>query len=171
MLPLTQEEIISRAFGKKPLPRKERQTANELLTWLDENTNIYIKPISSKRLRSKVHKAILDTISKDWKLDNKEVFSKSRKRTYVYVRALAHYTYQTLTGSTQSETTQAFGNTRARITYVHMRDLVQSLASTYPDYHQKMTEFFGLVQDKLNTHDKNNLPREAKSTIKIRNNA
>lgn len=155
MLPLTRTEIIQRVFGGKTLSLAERNAVLKVLKWINRNMSISITPVKEKPHCNKVYNAIINTIRDDYGYDPATVFSKNRKRDYVYTRALAHYTYHLLTGSSLRETAQAFENPKHHATVIHMKDLVISLAETYPEYNRRLNAFIENVNNRLKDMQEN----------------
>lgn len=149
MLPLTQIEIINQVYGANTLDREEKILVRSLLVWLDNNTIVMLKPKKSASLRNTIKKAILETVEQDYKINLDEFSSQSRKHSLVFIRSLAYYTFQSMTGATQTEVMEAFGNKRQRSTYINMRDKIINLSETYPEYQQRFIEFQEKVQKKL----------------------
>ncbi len=99
--------------------------------------------------KEKVVAAIHDTIRELYKTDPEKIYIQTRKRETVWIRSLSWVTFQKMTAATQEQTANAFRNSHQRVTFMHMKELVEEICSTYPEYKKKAELFQRRVLDKL----------------------
>ena len=127
MLPLTTETILQEIFPEQDTTPEEMSGALAVLRWINDNTRCYLIPEETSTFNTIVLESIHDAVEKILNVDPKLIYTSSRKRKVVYARARAFREYQTLTGSTLSETTNAF-----RSSSVHCHPILNS------DCHRKV---------------------------------
>lgn len=153
MIPYTTESILKKINPERRMSPSELRGARKAIRWINDHVEGHLPASDNPEYGRRVLNAIMDTLRTDYGADPQEVFSTSRKRELVYLRSASHVIYQNLTGSSQSETVEAFGNARRRATYPHMKDLIRSLTETYPAQRAKFQEFQTTVKRKANNQN------------------
>lgn len=146
---MTKKDIIVRALANETLSGREYRLANKLLMFLDSTMTFIPNPVPDDSFRSDVMDAIRQTLTDEFGYRIEDVFSHSRKRELVYLRDIAHYIYQNITGTTQEQTVAAFGNCRCRGTYPNMKKKVEDFAMIYPEFGGMFNRFRASVTERM----------------------
>lgn len=141
MLQEEKEDIIRQITGDEPVSEERLAGIRDTLDWVERNTICLPRSSRLPDYHSRVLEAIDRTITDTFGMKLNEVYSASRKQPLVLMRARAMTTFQQFTGSTETQTVEAFGNVRTRITYHHLKNLVENMNNLYPQERIKSEAF------------------------------
>ena len=154
MLPADKKDIIREITGGKPVSSHKIAGMRQALDWIERNTVCLPKANPTPTYRQAVLSAIDQTLSDTFGMNPERIRTKSHKRDVVLMRARAMTTYQSLTGSTQSQTVQAFNGVVDRCLLVHYTRLVKDTDALYPEEKNKTMRFRSAVIENISAIQK-----------------
>lgn len=141
MLPKDRQDIELQITGGQPVSEERLAGIRDTLDWVERNTICLPRPTGLPDYHRRVLEAIDRTITDTFGMKLEEVYSDSRKHPLVLMRARAMTTFQQLTGSSEHQTAAAFSNVRARITFHHLKNVVENMDTLYPHERVKSEAF------------------------------
>lgn len=143
------DRVLRYITNTAPLSEQQLEGARAALDWIERNAYCVVRVNYNPSYRQRVIKAIYDTIREDYHIRIEELFSTSRRRQLVLLRARAMTTFIEFTGASQNETARAFSGMRKRVAIPHYMNIIKDTCNLYPDERHNTEKFREAVISRL----------------------